>query len=66
MAATTLTFKLSDATTQTLAADPNITPQDQIRDIRGMGGFFAGGDRTGNTPGAVWVNYEQVVSITIS
>lgn len=64
--ASTLTFKLSDTTTQTLPADPNVTPQQQIASIIAQRGFFAGGDQTGNTPGSVWVNWEQVVSVTTS
>jgi hypothetical protein len=64
----TLTFKLSDATTQVivLKQDAPITPHQQIQHIRSEGGFWVGRDNLGVAAGSLWVNYEQIVSIAIS
>ncbi|MGC2107632.1 MAG: hypothetical protein WA647_21225 [Candidatus Acidiferrum sp.] len=73
--ACTLTFKLSDASTKTIALPANapVTPSQVIAHIKADGGVWAGGmytpgaaDTTGVAVGSVWVNWEQVVSVTIS
>jgi hypothetical protein len=70
--AATLTFKLSDATTQVvlMPAGASITPQHKLVAIRSEGGFWvaASGSAPGDTSsaGSVWVNFAQVVSCTIS
>jgi hypothetical protein len=70
-----LTFKLSDLTTQliSLPANYNLTPRQVVDSIINEGGFWtqanagtAGGDKTGINVGQIWVNYAQVVSVTIS
>lgn len=73
--AATLTFKLSDATTQviSLPANYNLTARQVVDSVINEGGFWTqanagttGGDKSGINVGNVWVNYAQVVSITIS
>lgn len=67
MPAHVLTFKLSDGTTQTLNVPANSTPDGWVRHIRSEGGFWT--DRNlqgqgGQTVGQLFVNWEQIVSVT--
>ena len=69
--AATLTFKLSDASTQVVKMDAGaaVTPQQKLQQIRSEGGFWVAGTGTPgdtSTAGSVWVNIAQVVSCTIS
>lgn len=62
-----ITFKLSDGTTQTQQVPAASTVDQFLQHIRSVGGFWT--DRTlqavqGATVGAVFVNWEQVVSVT--
>jgi hypothetical protein len=70
----TLTFKSSDASTHTVVLPANalVTPFQVIQHFRTEGGFWSGGmytpgtDITGVVAGSVYVNWEQVVLVTIS